>query len=50
MYMKILCLRTLAKPSSMNEFNKQWTCKGNGPSAKENGWGEEEKEGVLHSE
>lgn len=41
--MKILCLRTVAKPSSRNDFNKQWTCKGNGPSARE--WVERGRKG-----
>lgn len=31
MYIKILCLRTLAKPIRINGFNKQWLCKGNWP-------------------
>lgn len=38
MYIKILCLRTLAKPSSMNEFNKQWMCKGSWPFSYKKEW------------
>lgn len=38
MCIKILCLRTLAKPSSMNEFNKQWMCKGSWPFSYKKEW------------
>lgn len=47
MYVKILCLRTLAKPIRVNAFNKQWMCKGNWPFSSDRGGGEEEKERVL---
>lgn len=39
MYIKILCLRTLAKPIGMNEFNKQWMCKENWPFSSDRGGG-----------
>lgn len=50
MYIKILCLRTLAKPIRMNEFNKQWMCKENWPFSCDRNGGRGRKEIVLHSQ
>lgn len=50
MYVKILCLRTLAKPIRMNALNKQWMCKRNWPFSCNRGGEEKEKERVLHSQ